>query len=160
MKYNVKKIIRIIVTIILLFSLLYFIPIPQKINVELPAIKLNDETEVEYTLSINVWKLNFLFQDNKAVGKFTLSSAGTVIFNDAKFNTYVHVFPNVDNQKAIEYLSFSVYESRVNQYIPASIHYILDENYFVLAFTDSAYIAPADNLEQANMIYEYFKNVF
>lgn len=154
MKRKNKFIILVIITFLLF--IIYLLPFPQRIKIKLPALSY-DNTDNTYILSLQAWKLNYLFKTDEIIPEIKLYSNNNLIFDNSsnKMKTEIYRFSSENNESNIEFTSFFYYNSYKNKMDTANLWFDNDKGYFTV--DNLTYIAPATKSQDAENILNYFQ---
>lgn len=145
-------------SITFLLCIIFLLPLPQRINIEFPAL-LYDNTDISYILSMQIWKLNYLFKTDEIIPEIKLYSENNLIFDNSsnKIKTTIYKFPSHNKVNNIEYISFYYYNSYKNKMDTANLWFDSDKSYFVFVTDNLTYIAPAKSKQDIDNIINYFR---
>ncbi len=146
----------IIFTVIILIAL-YFIPIPHRIQADMPAVMYNEEGQ--YTFSINARRHNYLLKQDYLIPEIKVYSKEDTLFSfdDIDYSMYKSSIP-IEDTGDISHISFFYYIGNTNNLSHGFLDYSEKGNCYILKTEDFICIAPAENSADAHKVIQYFKD--
>lgn len=142
---------------ILILIAVYFIPIPHRIQADMPAVMYNKEGQ--YTFSINARRHNYILKQDCFIPEIKVYSGDETVFSfeDIDYSMYKSDIPVYDIGE-ISNVSFFYYEEETNSMTRGNLYYSEKGNCFILKTEDFTCIAPAENSSEAQKVIQYFKD--
>lgn len=151
-KFSARKLFYSVLLISVIITLLYFIPVKQSFLVALNAIELRTGhmASKEISLSIDGTLLNYRLRDDILHCEIQVDSKTTDTTEHYTFTGSVKNFDDI-------FFSFSPeYDKNLNRYIPFAIAYCYNPFRIAIAFNNSYILAPANTLDEANILSKLF----